>query len=170
MGDKTIMWTEITIDDIKLIEKAVNLSNSQFACFQSVGRVDSVEIIKYQLTKALYDYRGFLYEDGVFTIYLDFRKHPEDINWEVMRCWIQWDTLNISINPSEALQITGNKTKEFIQEVKTNVWMRALNYETAPLRMKEWFTPQLVSIYESLGIRVSYQKDNNMANMLFELI
>jgi len=164
------MWKEITIDDLDLIGKAVNISNSQFACFQSFNRTDTIDNIRHQLKTKNYEYRGFLYDDGTFTVYLDFRKRPEYTNWEVMRCWIQWDLLNASINPLDALQITGNKTREFIEEVKTNVYMRPLNYETAPAVMKQWFNPQIETIYYDLGIKITYEKDGDMVNLLFELV
>ncbi|MHA1155048.1 MAG: hypothetical protein ACTSQK_02980, partial [Candidatus Heimdallarchaeota archaeon] len=163
-------WKEITIDDLDLIGKAVNISNSQFACFQSFNRTDTIDNIRHQLKTKNYEYRGFLYDDGTFTVYLDFRKRPEYTNWEVMRCWIQWDLLNASINPLDALQITGNKTREFIEEVKTNVYMRPLNYETAPAVMKQWFNPQIETIYYDLGIKITYEKDGDMVNLLFELV
>ena len=164
------MWKEITVDDTEFIEKAVSLSNSQFACFQEFNRTDTIDIIKYQLTTPHYEYRGFFYDDGIFTIYLDFRMRPEYINWEVMRCWVQWDLLNASIDPLDALQITGKKTKEFMEEVNTNVYMRPLNYETAPTTMKQWFNPQIEDIYLKLGVKMTYQKDEDMVNLLFELV
>lgn len=164
------MWTEITINNIELIQKVVNLSNSEFACFQSFNRTDTIDNIRYHLKTKTYEYHGFFYDDGTFMIYLDFRKRPEYIGWEVLRCWVEWDLLNISINPIDVLQITGNKTKEFMEEFKTSVWMRSLNYETAPSRMKHWFNPQIESIYYDLGIKMTYEKDGVMTNLLFELI
>ena len=159
------MWKEITINNVEEINKIVNMADVVGCWFME----DSIDILKRQLTIDKYEFRSFYYKDDTFEIAIDFRLLPDEEAWEGMRCYIKWDINDSSINPLDALKITGKKTKEFMEETGRNiVFKEARTFDRVSDILKTWYNNNIVTIYNPIGIRATYQ--DNGKQWLFELI
>ena len=153
-----LMWKEITIieEDTKL-EKIADLTNSQFSCWSDPKSVvnDSKDMLKRQLSSKRHPFRCFYYKDNDFELVTDFRYAKSVDMWEEIRYTVTWDVSDVSIDLDIALIKMGEIIKQFLTETGKKIFMKPMAYDDVPALMKYWYTPHLIDVYATVGVKAT---------------